>query len=642
MRYLLIIGVGPVQEFIASARRSRDLWFGSWLLSEISKAAAKKIADECEITSLIFPSVENDEDLKPVKYDEAGNQISGPRFNVVNKIVALIEKDPAQFCPDIEKAAKERLESIWNETYEGIKGKTHIEVDKARLQVDDLIEFYWAAHPVKDDLSDYAQARKEAEALLAARKNLRDFKDASGWASHKPKSSLDGFRESVIKEGAPQDREQRRKQLGLREGEQLCGVGLLKRHGNRRGDGSFFSTSHVAALPLLEKLKDKKAIIRYLVNLAYLLGLIDKQELQKTLSEESPEITPPLRNRLRDEIGFVPERATKKEHESFGRWDGHILFEERLAEFFTDKDKLKDAKQALRKFLKRALDNERPKPYYALLHADGDRMGEAIDEKKTRDGHKLISSSLSNFAGEVREIVEVEHGGSLVYAGGDDVLAFLPLHESLFCARKLADKFRDSLAEFKNTEGKSPTLSVGIAVGHHLDPLQDTLGLARKAEKAAKKLVEGKNALAIIVSKRSGANWLVKGSWCDGPANEKALDNRLNYFIYLHLAEVLPRGVGYELRDAALRLRSLDEPLRTEALRIIKRKRVKNEKLRGEVFKRMERYLEDKEITVDDLANQLIVARPFAEAMKQANINAKTFAQKAKLEELAGLEAELK
>jgi CRISPR-associated protein Cmr2 len=36
MSYLMIIGIGPVQEFIASARRSRDLWFGSWLLSELS------------------------------------------------------------------------------------------------------------------------------------------------------------------------------------------------------------------------------------------------------------------------------------------------------------------------------------------------------------------------------------------------------------------------------------------------------------------------------------------------------------------------------------------------------------------------------------------------------------------------------
>jgi len=493
-------------------------------------------------------------------------------------------------------------------------------------------------------LSDYSNARDEAEALLAARKNLRGFKNTSEWASNKPKSSLDGYRESVIKETVYKDlnKEQLRKQLGVREGESLCGVGLLKRHGNRKGDGSFFSTSHVAALPLLKKLKDKQAVNEYLGWLANYLGLISDEQLQTMLNTKNLEIINPLRRQLRDEIGFVPERATEDEHEFFGRWDGHILFEERLSDFFTDKEKLKKAKEALRKFLKRALDNERPKPYYALLHADGDRMGEAIDAQKTKEGHKNISSKLSDFAGKVRTIVEVEHGGSLVYAGGDDVLAFLPLHEALFCARKLADEFRDLflLADFKNTEGKSPTLSVGIAVGHHLDPLQDTLELSRQAEKAAKKQVEGKNALAIIISKRSGADWLVKGSWCDSSANEKALDNRLNYFIYLHLAEALPRGVGYELRDAALHLQGLVEALRKEALRIIKRKLTKEGKLKEKVFRKMESYVNDTELSIEELAYQIIAARPFADAMIQAGMDVKTFAEKAGLTELAKTEVE--
>ncbi len=41
--HLLAVTVGPVQDFIAAARRTRDLWFGSYLLSEISKAAAKAV-----------------------------------------------------------------------------------------------------------------------------------------------------------------------------------------------------------------------------------------------------------------------------------------------------------------------------------------------------------------------------------------------------------------------------------------------------------------------------------------------------------------------------------------------------------------------------------------------------------------------
>ncbi len=36
MTYLFLCSIGPVQEFIATARKSRELWFGSWLLSELS------------------------------------------------------------------------------------------------------------------------------------------------------------------------------------------------------------------------------------------------------------------------------------------------------------------------------------------------------------------------------------------------------------------------------------------------------------------------------------------------------------------------------------------------------------------------------------------------------------------------------
>jgi CRISPR-associated protein Cmr2 len=57
-QHLWIISIGPVQEFIASARRSRDLWFGSWLLSELSKAAALRIVTQHQndLTRIIHES----------------------------------------------------------------------------------------------------------------------------------------------------------------------------------------------------------------------------------------------------------------------------------------------------------------------------------------------------------------------------------------------------------------------------------------------------------------------------------------------------------------------------------------------------------------------------------------------------------
>ena len=41
--HLLLVTLGPVQDFIAQARRTRDLWYGSHLLSELGRAAARAL-----------------------------------------------------------------------------------------------------------------------------------------------------------------------------------------------------------------------------------------------------------------------------------------------------------------------------------------------------------------------------------------------------------------------------------------------------------------------------------------------------------------------------------------------------------------------------------------------------------------------
>ena len=70
MSHLLAIAVGPVQDFIAAARRTRDLWFGSDLLSEISRAVAKAVEDQRG--RLIFPADLKAENVANVILAELG------------------------------------------------------------------------------------------------------------------------------------------------------------------------------------------------------------------------------------------------------------------------------------------------------------------------------------------------------------------------------------------------------------------------------------------------------------------------------------------------------------------------------------------------------------------------------------------
>lgn len=88
MSHLLSIAVGPVQELIAAARRTRDLWFGSYLLSEISRAVAKSV--EADGGKLIFPA-------------------SADAMNVANVILAELPKgDPKDVAAKAKLAAQTR------------------------------------------------------------------------------------------------------------------------------------------------------------------------------------------------------------------------------------------------------------------------------------------------------------------------------------------------------------------------------------------------------------------------------------------------------------------------------------------------------------------------------------------------------
>jgi len=89
MTHLLAFSVGPVQEFIAAARRTRDLWFGSHLLSEVSRAVAKEV--ENQGGKLIFPA-------------------SSDVDNIANVILAELNAaaDPKEVATKAKKGAQNR------------------------------------------------------------------------------------------------------------------------------------------------------------------------------------------------------------------------------------------------------------------------------------------------------------------------------------------------------------------------------------------------------------------------------------------------------------------------------------------------------------------------------------------------------
>jgi CRISPR-associated protein Cmr2 len=603
MAHVLIVTLGPIQDFIAAARRTRDLWFGSWLLSELSKATARAMAEECGLENLVFPGT-----LRP-------NELRGESdTSVANKIVIRVPDglEPMSVAKWGEAGMRSRLKFICDEAF-GRIAAPYFDRPTAENQVSDLIEYAWVS-ALESGPQGYSEARRKAEALLSMRKNTRLW-DQVKWGKDVPKSSIDGERESVLHEDlfdkvgkagglTPQ---QVRTRYGVGRAERMCGVGLLKRHGKRetsRHAHRFLSTGHLAAWPLYERAREssgadlQRAWTRY-------LSILEASEID-----------------LKDLKVFQENRESQV---PFGPYDGSLLFEGRLPDLFeemldTDKRQkgIVDARVALSEVLKE-LGLSTPLQYYAILLADGDHMGEAIKRQDTFESHQSLSRGLDKFAQEAIKVVEKKHHGELVYSGGDDVLAFVPLHRAVDCARDLADEFSKQLSGFPiDDANKSPTLSVGIGISHFMDPLRSALNLARKAESLAKM---ERDSLAVIVDKRSGPPVEIKGVWGD-------LDERLNAYVTMHRNDWVPDGAAYELRELGRLLDKADEVerasllklVRSEAERILRRKQPQHGAQKELAEDVLDRLVADvQKLELKEVVDSLIVARLLAQAWEEAD-----------------------
>jgi len=562
MSHLLAIAVGPVQEFIAAARRTRDLWFGSYLLSEISREVAKAVSENGG--KLVFPESLDAE-------------------NVANIILAEIESvDPAGIAVKAKEAAKKRWRQFADDALFDAKADSSvIRQDVWNSQVDDVIEFYAAWVSATDH---YAADRANVMRLLAGRKNCRDFSPAVGNDGGLPKSSLDGQRETVL---YPQDkwRSRFRAQLRVRDGEQLDVVGFVKRLGD--GKHPYPSVSRIAADPWLRGNANRLDEVNAACEQLYNVGMLHKIDRDKfpEFSDFPFEGTSVFASRLGELLEETVDPTARK----------------------LESEKLKPLQSALA-----AMQSE-PNPYLAVLVADGDKIGAALSQLRTAQANRDFSRNLAGFAIEVKKIV-CSHNGVLVYAGGDDVMAFLPVDKCLACTRELHKSFETLMQQYKH-DGESPTLSAGIAIAHFMENLEDLLEYGRAAEKSAKR--PDRNGLAVHLHKRGGAPIHVRGQWTD------EIDKRLGRYAELLRAEAIPGKLPYEMRSLFTLYEnwpaeSISLALRQDVLRVIRDKQPRaGNRFLSEIEDVVKTRISDVE-SLRAFSNELLVAKQIASAMQQA------------------------
>lgn len=568
--WILLVHLGPVQDFIASARRCRDLWYGSKLLSFLARRATQAMVEASgldEEHSLIFPG----------QIKDAGS--------VANKVQLQLKSKSEADVKAIAEAGREgmleALLEVGEDVYDGIeerlnradRPKEDFDRNLAESQLKDLMEFMWVAVPFEE--SGYVQARKTAERLLAGRKNARNWKQVPEIEAGRPKSSLDGIRESALNDMKvfgdarrqfeaypPNDR---RKIFGVSGAERLCGVGLIKRNGrdpdaihNPDADDEipvFHSAAHIASAGVRARLtrtaKYNTAVqnhwIEYLDALKTAGVNLNDHRIQSGGEKE-------WRYSLDTGSESVPRVLPRKLEDwnmaqAYG-FDGGLLYESRHKTLLENEvgraadPVLKGLKDKLNTLLSK-IDAKDPYPYFAMILADGDKMGIALDGMTSPAQHKKFSHKLEQeFAAKALEIVE-RHGGSLIYSGGDDVLAIVPVCTVLDCSRALKAAFDDAM-DGLGLGAQVPTLSVGIAIAHFLEPFANVRGFAKEAEAAAKNKAD-RNALAILVKKRGGVPKLMYGKW----GETTPPDERIKRWARLQREGKLPRGFAYHIEDIA-------------------------------------------------------------------------------------------
>jgi CRISPR-associated protein Cmr2 len=486
MSYLLQISIGPVQSFIAASRKTRDLKSGSDLLLGLVREAVQVLLDEG--ATMIFPAVQG---------KDASNAAAA------NVILAEVGGDPSSIAEKCREAIKGGLLGEWDKLdFRGVADK--VDSALAKKQVLSFPEVFAAWYPLN---GDYKAARKAVMSAMAARKSLRDFSQPTATTKPLVKSPLDPAYETVL----PLDTgwsvdDNVADRLRLKERESLDGVSLIKRF--RSGD-KFPSTRKVAVNDMLVD-----------VGAAEITAFVTDKDFDE------------------GDVLFVDE--------------GDVLF---VKDAEQDRDiprEHRDEAKKLRKaFLTKAEKayGRKPsiRPYFAVLHADGDAVGKYLDSLDSAEQHQKFSRALSErFAAKAERVVN-GCAGVLVYAGGDDVVALLPWSKAIACAAKLKDLFNEAMSSAPGTV--KPSLTVGIAICHVSENLQSCVEFSRSMERVGKRkrkeAASSSGALAVGVRTRGGSETVAAFLWDQEPAE---LFNRC---VEAYQDKKLPRGFPYEVQRLA-------------------------------------------------------------------------------------------
>lgn len=547
---LLRFQLGPVQDFIAAARTTRDLWSGSYLISWLMTIGLKKLSEQVGPDAVIFPNlygqpvfdflwkdelwsqltVDGQNPIEQFAHD--GDQLTTP--NLPNVFLALVPADrAAALATAVEKAISDEWTAIANSVWEFamLSDAKIANRDQFDAQIGRHLSIAWQATPFPKTLGDaeslahqlpdssilerFQLVRETFERKIPSEQRDRRFYTSDDkntlsnigltWSivASTNQWQLDAVRQTRAFAGVAGGWDT---DAGVRK-DALTGVDV--RVFEKKGDltkeaQEFFKHDDpVGAVTLVKRLWH----LAYLVQIKGMkrswFNMPNTYDLaQHRGSDSQVDSSENDQNGNREEAKYIAILAF--DGDDMGKWvsgEKAPPFRTQLADY---------------------------------LNADGIRKG-ALDffqrnsacspflntpRLLTPSYHLQFSEALSNFALYAAPRIIHAHQGRLLYAGGDDVLAMLPADTAIACADDLqrvisghaplapcgirAD--HPGFLTFESWEGfpalgsrngnglipflvpgPRATASCGVAIAHFKAPLQDVVRTAQAAEKRAKK-----------------------------------------------------------------------------------------------------------------------------------------------------------
>jgi len=486
---LLSFKIGPVQPFIEAARSLRDLHTGSYLLSTLVFAAIEPVLDACGPTALIYPALRGIP-LMDVWLRRQGVEIEAPesqalsRSSIPHRFLAVI---PHALAEELIAKTQQAAKAKWVEIADAVHKRLRSQLDGAWPDWDRLWDAQIGSY---FDMRSTAFRMAEADhAGLLGKQRVQRFEPISslGWCSHaKP--------------------------------------------------GTWQSSVEISAM-----LMDASTCIRHIPEYRPDGAVPQKCTLLGTYEQMGPAKLSESRRFFEEGLRF--EKGTDRlcAISLTKRFAFEHYFKQRLG-IDPDDYHFPSTKELCR----RSGGDHR---YYALLVMDGDHMGHWLsgenspkireilhpkivawhEQRGTAEValdlprpvspalHAAISEALNRFATCIVPKLVGEHNGVVIYAGGDDVLAALPLDTALQCADALRKAF-SSL----DVLGNRASASAGLVLAHEMENLRYVLGSARQAERRSKDA--GRDRLTLAVLRRSGEHAFATCRWAYVPTMASECD----------------------------------------------------------------------------------------------------------------------